>query len=66
MIAAEIESVTVKIDALEVIRRRLEGSMIKMQEEELELEDEREYRCRARAGLVHSTVAVSDDQDYLY
>jgi division protein 1 len=42
LIAAEIDSVTVKIDALEVIRRRLEGSMIKMQEEELELEDERE------------------------
>lgn len=44
LIAVEIESVTLKIDALEVIRRRLEGSMIKMQEEELELEDERESR----------------------
>lgn len=42
LISAEIESVTAKIDALELIRRRLEGSMTRMLEEELELDDELE------------------------
>lgn len=32
---------TAKIDALEEIRRKLESSYVKMQEEDLELDDER-------------------------
>lgn len=40
LISGEIADVTSKIDALETIRRRLEGSLIRMQEEELELDDE--------------------------
>lgn len=39
---AEISEVSAKIDALEEIRRRLEASLLHLQEEQLELDDELE------------------------
>ena len=39
--SVEIEEVAAKIDALEGIKRRLETSLMRLQEEDLELEDER-------------------------
>ena len=42
MIHAEINAVSAKIDALEEIRRRLESSLLHLQEEQLELDDELE------------------------
>lgn len=42
LIHDEIEEVSAKIDQLEEIRRRLEKSVLKIQEEDLELEDELE------------------------
>lgn len=41
LLSSEIEEVAAKIDTLEAIRRRLESSLVRLQEEELELEDER-------------------------
>lgn len=41
LLSVEVEEVAAKIDALEGIRRRLESSLMRLQEEELELEDER-------------------------
>lgn len=42
MIHSEIFEVSAKIDALEDIRRRLETSLLRLQEEQLELDDELE------------------------
>lgn len=42
LIHAEIYEVSAKIDALEEIRRRLEQSLLHLQEERLELDDELE------------------------
>ncbi|KAL7418917.1 Mitochondrial fission protein [Cryptotrichosporon argae] len=42
LIHAEIYEVAAKIDALEEIRRRLEASLLRLQEEQLELDDELE------------------------
>ena len=42
LIHAEISEVFAKIDALEAIRRRLESSLLRLQEEQLELDDELE------------------------
>jgi division protein 1 len=42
LIHAEINAVSAKIDALEEIRRRLESSLLHLQEEQLELDDELE------------------------
>ena len=38
----EIEEITLKIDALHTIREKLESDLLKLQEDELELDDERE------------------------
>ncbi len=45
LIIDEIDEVTAKIDALDEIRRRLEASLVMIQEEELELDDERASAC---------------------
>jgi division protein 1 len=42
LIHSEIFEVSAKIDALEDIRRRLEASLLRLQEEQLELDDELE------------------------
>jgi division protein 1 len=42
IIRAEIVEVSAKIDALEEIRRKLEASLLHLQEEQLELDDELE------------------------
>lgn len=39
----EIAEITTKIEALDAIRIKLERGLLKLQEEELELDDEREY-----------------------
>jgi division protein 1 len=49
LIVEEIDDVTAKIDALDQIRERLESSLVLIQEEELELDDERES-CSAKPG----------------
>lgn len=46
LLSVEVEEVAAKIDALEGIRRRLESSLMRLQEEELELEDERKFHWR--------------------
>lgn len=38
----EIAEITHKIDALHAIREKLESDLLKLQEDELELDDERE------------------------
>ncbi len=38
---------TAKIDALDLIRQRLEASLVLLQEEELELDDERKHQPKA-------------------
>jgi hypothetical protein len=53
LINNEIAEITQKIEALDVLRDRLEQDLLKLQEEELELDDE----CTC---LLHVLVFVSD------
>ncbi|KAI5452577.1 Mitochondrial fission protein [Naganishia albida] len=50
LLSVEVEEVAAKIDALEGIKRRLETSLMRLQEEELELEDELEGVREAMAS----------------
>ncbi|KAJ9118253.1 Mitochondrial fission protein [Naganishia vaughanmartiniae] len=54
LLSTEIEEVAAKIDTLEAIRRRLESSLMRLQEEELELEDELEG---VREAMASPTIA---------
>ncbi|GHJ89793.1 hypothetical protein NliqN6_6195 [Naganishia liquefaciens] len=54
LLSVEIEEVAAKIDALEGIKRRLETSLMRLQEEDLELEDELEG---VREAMASPTIA---------
>jgi predicted transcriptional regulator len=43
LVRSEIEEISHKIEALDAIRAKLEQNLLKLQEDELELEDERMY-----------------------
>lgn len=44
LINSEIMEITHKIETLDSIRAKLESDLLKLQEDELELDDEREFR----------------------
>lgn len=46
MIYSEITEITHKIEALDTIRAKLEQDLLSLQEDELELDDEREFAGR--------------------
>ena len=56
---SEIEEITHKIEALDAIRAKLEKDIMKLQEDELELDDER--KTRFRLYLIPRTNANYDD-----
>jgi division protein 1 len=57
LIHAEIYEVSTKIDALEEIKRRLEQSLLHLQEEQLELDDELEGVQEMMASPTMTSVA---------
>lgn len=56
LIHSEIEEITHKIQALDGIRARLEQDLLKLQEEELELDDE----CMSNGSLFNFVLIRSD------
>lgn len=45
LINSEIAEITNKIEALDALRAKLEQDLLRLQEEDLELDDEREKLC---------------------
>lgn len=58
LIHSEVEEITNKIQALDGIRAKLEKDLLKLQEDELELDDERELYSSLRRCLIITFTVV--------